>query len=57
MGVLFPDWETLDSTANAVGTNIFEEFEPTSKSITLDIRQRFIQSNRHFLAFVKWVGE
>ncbi|MDR3181905.1 MAG: antitoxin VbhA family protein [Planctomycetaceae bacterium] len=35
MGVPFPDLETLDSTANAVGTNMFEGFEPTSKSITL----------------------
>ncbi|GHU75392.1 hypothetical protein FACS189461_1580 [Spirochaetia bacterium] len=35
MGVVFPDIETLDSTANALGSNMFEGFEPTEKLIQL----------------------
>ena len=32
MGVRFPDLETLDSTAGAIGSNMFEGFEPTKKA-------------------------
>ncbi len=35
MGVGFPDIETLDSTANAIGSNMFEGFEPTKEIIQL----------------------
>ena len=35
MGVSFPDLATLDSTANAIGSNMFEGFEPTVNHITL----------------------
>ena len=35
MGVKFSDLETLESTANAIGTNMFEGFEPNPKSISL----------------------
>ncbi|GMO42346.1 MAG: hypothetical protein Ta2F_18310 [Termitinemataceae bacterium] len=35
MGVSFPDKDTLTRTANAVGSNMFEGFEPTEKSITI----------------------
>jgi putative transcriptional regulator len=35
MGVRFPDIETLSTTANAIGSNMFEGFEPTSKSIMI----------------------
>jgi putative transcriptional regulator len=35
MGVPFPDLETLNSTADAIGTNMFEGFEPTAKSVAL----------------------
>ena len=35
MGVHFPDLETLNSTANAIGSNMFEGFEPTAKGITI----------------------
>lgn len=35
MGVKFSDLKTLESTANAIGTNMFEGFEPTPKSISL----------------------
>ena len=35
MGVAFPDLATLDRTANAIGSNMFEGFEPTEKLIRL----------------------
>ncbi len=35
MGVKFPDLKTLESTANAIGTNMFEGFEPTKELIQL----------------------
>jgi len=35
MGVSFPDLATLDSTASAIGSNMFEGFEPTEKLIRL----------------------
>jgi putative transcriptional regulator len=33
MGVRFPDLTTLESVANAIGSNMFEGFEPTEKLI------------------------
>ena len=33
LGVKFPDLETLDSVASAIGTNMFEGFEPTPQLI------------------------
>ena len=33
MGVSFPDEKTLDSVANAIGSNMFEGFEPTPQLI------------------------
>ncbi|MFY8188052.1 MAG: antitoxin VbhA family protein [Flavobacterium sp.] len=33
MGVKFSDLKTLESTANAIGSNMFEGFEPTPKGI------------------------
>lgn len=35
MGVRFPDLKTLDSAASAIGSNMFEGFEPTEKLIRL----------------------
>lgn len=35
MGVKFPNIESLESTANALGTNMFEGFEPTKELIQL----------------------
>jgi hypothetical protein len=35
MGVQFADLKTLESTANAIGTNMFEGFEPTKELIQL----------------------
>jgi putative transcriptional regulator len=33
MGVPFPDEQTLTSAANAIGSNMFEGFEPTPQVI------------------------
>jgi putative transcriptional regulator len=35
MGVQFPDLETLDSTAEAIGSNMFEGYQPTRKGIEI----------------------
>jgi putative transcriptional regulator len=35
MGVRFPDLESLNSVADAIGSNMFEGFEPTAKLIEL----------------------
>lgn len=35
MGVKFSDLETLESTAYALGSNMFEGFEPTSKGVEI----------------------
>jgi putative transcriptional regulator len=35
MGVHFPDLDALNSAANAIGSNMFEGFEPTVKSVTI----------------------
>jgi putative transcriptional regulator len=35
LGVPFPDKETLNQTAHAIGSNMFEGFEPTPKSIEI----------------------
>jgi len=35
MGVPFPDRKTFESTANAIGSNMFEGFEPTPRGIAL----------------------
>ena len=35
MGVKFPTIESLESTANALGTNMFEGLEPTKELIQL----------------------
>ena len=34
-GVIFPDLETLNKTANAIGSSMFEGYEPTPKSIEI----------------------
>jgi putative transcriptional regulator len=35
MGVPFPDLEALESTADAIGTNMFEGYQPTKKGIEI----------------------
>lgn len=52
MGVPFPDLKTLDNNANAIGTNMFEGFEPTPKGIAL-IRD-YVIGKITFAEFVKF---
>ena len=35
MGVQFSNLKTLESTANAIGSNMFEGFEPTPKGVKI----------------------
>ena len=35
MGVPFPDLETLENTAEGIGSNMFEGFEPTHRGIEI----------------------
>ena len=35
MGVEFSDLQTLESTANAIGSNMFEGFKPTPKGVEI----------------------
>ena len=35
MGVKFSDLKTLENTANALGTNMFEGFKPTPKGVEI----------------------
>ena len=35
LGVKFPDLRTFEITANAIGNNMFEGFEPTQKGIEI----------------------
>ena len=35
MGVEFSDLKTLENTANAIGSNMFEGFEPTQKNVKI----------------------
>ena len=51
MGVSFPDLATLESTASAIGSNMFEGFEPTANSVAL-IRD-FVINKITFLQFIE----
>jgi putative transcriptional regulator len=51
MGVSFPDLATLESTASAIGSNMFEGFEPTEGRITI-IRD-YILNKITFLQFIE----
>lgn len=51
MGIEFPDLKALKSAANAIGSNMFEGFEPTSELVQLyiDLKNKLI-SDSDFLA-------
>jgi putative transcriptional regulator len=50
MGVKFSDIKTLENTANAIGTNMFEGFEPTKELIQLYVDWKSgIVSEKDFL--------
>ena len=54
MGVRFPDLDALNSAANAIGSNMFEGFEPTPRIIEIyrDYRSGKI-SNGEFLEMLR----
>lgn len=52
MGVQFQVLKTLESTANAIGSNMFEGFEPTPKGIAL-IRD-YVIGKITFAEFIKF---
>jgi putative transcriptional regulator len=47
MGVQFSDLKTLENTANALGSNMFEGFEPTTELIQLyvDLKKNLISDS------------
>ncbi len=47
MGVKFPDLKTLENTANAIGSNMFEGLEPTKELIQLyvDLKNNIISES------------
>ena len=51
MGVSFPDLATLNSTANAIGSKMYEGFEPSVSHIAL-IRD-YVMNKITFLQFVE----
>jgi putative transcriptional regulator len=51
MGVLFPDLTTLEYTANAIGSNMYEGFEPSATSVSL-IRD-YVMNKITFLQFIE----
>jgi putative transcriptional regulator len=58
LGVTFSDLETLNSVANAVGSNMFEGFEPTPQHIELyrDFREKKI-SIEQLVPMIKKINE
>ena len=51
MGIKFPDLQTLENSASAIGSNMFEGFEPTPKSI--EIIRDYITNKISFLQLIQ----
>ena len=51
MGVSFPDLATLNNTASAIGSNMYEGFEPEARQIAL-IRD-YVMNQISFIQFVE----
>ena len=47
MGIELPDLKSLESAANAIGSNMFEGFEPTSELVQLyiDLKNNLISDS------------
>ena len=54
-GVKFPNLETLNKTANAIGSNMFEGFEPTQKSV--EIIRDYVMDKITLTALIHMVKE
>lgn len=55
MGVQFSNLKTLESTANAIGSNMFEGFEPTPKGI--EIIRDYVIGKITLSEFIKFAKE
>lgn len=55
MGVKFSDLKILESTANAIGSNMFEGFVPTPKGI--EIIRDYVIGKISLTEFVKFAKE
>ncbi|MGC3977771.1 MAG: antitoxin VbhA family protein [Paludibacteraceae bacterium] len=55
MGVQFSNLKTLESTANAIGSNMFEGFTPTPKSI--EIIRDYVLGNISLTELIKFSKE
>ena len=55
MGIKFSDLSTLESTANALGSNMFEGFKPTSKGI--EIIRDYVTEKISFSELVKFAKQ
>ncbi len=55
MGVEFSDLKTLESTANAIGSNMFEGFKPTPKGI--EIIRDYVIGKITLTEFIKFAKE
>ena len=55
MGVKFSDLKTLESTANALGSNMFEGFKPTAKGV--EIIRDYVIGNISLGELVKFAEE
>lgn len=59
MGVEFPDLKSLESAANAIGSNMFEGFEPTSELVQLyiDLKNKLISDSDLILKLQSLLGK
>jgi putative transcriptional regulator len=55
LGIAFPDMNTFNSAAEAIGSNMYEGFKPTKKRITL-IRD-YVTNRITFAQFVQSAKE
>lgn len=55
MGVQFSNLKILESTANAIGSNMFEGFEPTSKGV--EIIRDYVTGKITLSEFIKFAKE
>lgn len=59
MGIEFPDLKSLESAANAIGSNMFEGFEPTPELIKLyiDLKDKLISDSDLILKLHSLLGK
>ena len=59
MGIEFPNLKALESAANAIGSNMFEGFEPTSELVQLyiDLKNKLISDSDLILKLQSLLGK